>query len=144
MKTHGLSLTPEYGHWRNMICRCEQPTTPAFERYGGRGISICERWRGSFRNFYEDMGPRPSPRHSVDRINSDGNYEPGNCRWATKSQQSRNMRANRLVIVGGREITLAEAVEQSPVPYNTVLYRLKRGWGIDDALALPAKRGFRP
>jgi hypothetical protein len=138
-----LSETPEYRHWINMKSRCDNPRTPGFD-YGGRGIKVCARWRDSFQNFFADLGPRPSPSHSVDRIDSNGNYEPSNCRWATPKEQGRNTRTNHLVIVGGREMTLAEAVETAPVPYNTVLYRLKRGWDLDDALSRPAKKGFRP
>lgn len=141
---HGLSTTPEYRHWVNMITRCEYQPATGFDYYGGRGITVCERWRSDFRNFYADMGPRPSPRHSVDRIDVNGDYEPGNCRWATSSAQARNKRVNRIVAVDGREMTLADAVDRAPVPYNTVLYRLKRGWHLDDAITRPQQRGRRP
>ena len=90
--THGLSDTPEYRAWRDMLSRCENPNTRYYELYGGRGISVCDRWRGSFEMFYADMGPRPSPRHSIDRIDNDGDYEPGNCRWATWTEQNANKR----------------------------------------------------
>lgn len=141
---HGLSQSPEYRHWVNMISRCENPNTPGFEHYGGRGIRVCERWRSNFENFFADMGARPSPRHSVDRVRVNGHYEPGNCRWALPKTQGRNTRSNRHVIVEGWKVTLAEAVEKAPVPYNTVLYRLKRGWALEDALSRPAKKGYRP
>ena len=142
--THGLSETPEYRHWINMISRCENPNTPGFDHYGGRGIKVCRRWRSAFTVFYADMGPRPSPDHSLDRINVNGNYEPGNCRWATSSEQCRNTRVNKIVTIKGREVTLAEAAENAPVPYNTVLYRLKRGWRVEDAVSRPPQRGVRP
>lgn len=142
--THGLSNTPEYRHWINMISRCENPNTPGYEHYGGRGIRVCERWRINFENFYSAMGQRPSKRHSLDRVRVNGHYEPGNCRWALPKTQSRNTRANRIVKVNGWDVTLAEAVERAVVPYNTVLYRLKRGWSLEDALVLPARKGYRP
>jgi hypothetical protein len=87
--------SPEYISWRSMINRCGNPKWHAFDRYGGRGITVCERWRASFENFVADMGRRPSPRHSLDRWpDRDGNYEPGNCRWATPVEQARNRGAH--------------------------------------------------
>jgi hypothetical protein len=89
---HGKCFTPEYVVWSNMIYRCETPKAANFHLYGGRGISVCAKWRHSFDAFFDDMGPRPTPSHSIDRIDNDGNYEPGNCRWATKKEQRANQR----------------------------------------------------
>ena len=96
---------PEYSVWVSMRSRC-QTSNPY---YGGRGIVVCERWRNSFADFLADMGPRPSAAHSIDRYpNNDGNYEPGNCRWATKNQQARNTRRTKLITVGDKSMTLGE------------------------------------
>ena len=92
-ETHGGRRTPEYETWCGMIRRCENPKNHAFHRYGGRGISICERWRNDFSAFLADVGPRPSPEHSIDRIDNDRGYEPDNCRWATALVQARNTRS---------------------------------------------------
>ena len=93
---HGESIrgrrTPEYGSWANMICRCEWPKQNRFHNYGGRGIKVCGRWRGSYQAFLSDMGRKPSPKHSLDRVNNNGDYTPSNCRWGTAKQQANNRR----------------------------------------------------
>jgi len=133
VRTHDKSRTQEYKAWTNMWSRCTTPSSTGFHNYGGRAIRVCERW-SDFNNFLTDMGMRPSPRHSIDRIDVNGNYEPTNCRWAEAKQQGRNRRQQHYVTIQNRQMTLAEAVEQSGLKYNTVLYRLKRGWTISKAL----------
>jgi len=91
----GERRTPEYGTWQGMLNRCRNPKCKSYSYYGGRGITVCDRWRESFQAFLEDMGSKPSPTHSIDRIDNEGNYEPGNCRWATKAEQNRNQRKRK-------------------------------------------------
>lgn len=121
--------SPEYRVWAGMIDRCENQNANGFHNYGGRGISVCDRWRASFAAFYKDIGQRPSSAHSLDRHpNQDGNYEPGNCRWATGKQQMRNYRKNRRVTANGESLTLPEWSERLLIPLSTLqgrLYRLK-------------------
>lgn len=89
--THGGSRSQEYLHWKAMRYRCSKPTDKSYPRYGGRGITVCEKWENNFAAFFADMGPKPSPEHTLDRYpNRHGNYEPGNVRWATRSEQELN------------------------------------------------------
>ena len=88
--THGMTKSPEHVAWRAMKTRCFNPNTASWPDYGGRGITVCPQWRNSFEQFYADMGPHPGPEYSLDRIDNDGDYEPGNCRWATASEQAFN------------------------------------------------------
>lgn len=90
--THGLRGTPEYNSWACMKQRCTNPSNHRFQAYGGRGIRICDRWLNSFEDFFVDMGPKPSPSHSIERLDNDGDYDPANCVWATKTAQARNRR----------------------------------------------------
>jgi hypothetical protein len=121
--------------------RCYDKNDVMYPCYGGRGIKVCDRWlepdgRG-FINFLEDMGQKPSPKHSIDRIDNDGNYEPDNCRWATLSEQARNKTTNRYVTAFGQTRPLVELVEQYSLPYSIVFYRIQDGWSPEDALTKP-------
>jgi hypothetical protein len=124
--THGeCGITPEHAIWRVMLSRCTNPNDNAYARYGERGISVCQRWK-KYENFLKDMGRRPSSQHSIDRINNNGNYEPGNCRWATKKEQARNRRVTFWLTINGETRSLAEWVERAGLNYNTVYSRLHK------------------
>ena len=117
-RTHNRSHSGEYYSWCAMKSRCYIPTNHKYPIYGSRGISVCDRWRDSFENFLADMGPKPSPKHSIDRKDNDGNYEPGNCHWATKKQQSRNTRKNHMIEIDGQRMCLIEWCEKLSVHKN--------------------------
>jgi hypothetical protein len=128
--THRLSKTPEYLIWRNMRDRCHNPNYVLFRYYGARGIAVCERWRNSFVAFIEDMGRRPDPSLTLERIDNAKGYEPGNCRWATRKDQANNRRprADRVTLmVDGRASPLTEIARRYGVPYQTIYARIRRG-----------------
>jgi hypothetical protein len=122
--------SPEYGVWFSMIKRCHDHKHKAYKNYGGRGIIVCERWLGDngFNNFYTDMCPRPADNLSIDRIDNNGNYCPENCRWATRTQQARNRRTNRLICIDSETKSVAEWAEISGIPQRTIRDRLDNGW----------------
>lgn len=129
---------PGYRSWWHMVQRCTRPKHKDYPYYGGRGITVCERWR-TFANFVADMGARPSGM-SIDRIDNSKGYEPGNCRWATRSMQMRNMRGNRLVTVAGRTQPLIAWSEETGVRAETIGNRLARGWSPERAVSEPTRR----
>jgi hypothetical protein len=130
---HGQRNSDEYGIWRHMKTRCENKNSPAYKWYGARGIKVCEKWL-DFKNFFEDMGVRPSKKYSIDRINVDGNYEPSNCRWATMRDQQRNRRNNAVYTYNGITASLAELCELNGCKYKTVHMRMSKGAPIDQAM----------
>ena len=132
-KTHGLSESETYRTWCHIKDRCNNPNDKRYADYGGRGITVCERWR-TFENFIEDMGVRPAAT-SIDRIDNNKGYSPGNCRWATRVEQARNVRTNVLLCIDGVTATIAEWNEkQSTVSYEAIRARLKRGWSDKEAV----------
>lgn len=132
-KRHGLHGTPTYKVWRAMRKRCNQPSLDSYERYGGRGVRVCERW-ASFQCFLEDMGEKPSPSHSIDRIDNNGNYEPNNCRWATCEEQARNRSNSIKLELNGISKTLPEWSEATGIKYITLYYRYRKGWSVEKIL----------
>lgn len=140
--------TPEIQAWNMMKQRCYNPKNPGYPDYGGRGITVCDRWLRSSRDFLADMGPRPSPTHSIDRKDNNGNYEPGNCRWATRMEQQNNRRFNHILTVDGVSKTVTEWARAKGLPRDVVLKRSKRGITLAKQLFAPtearAKRVFPP
>ena len=132
---HGLRDDPLYATWIGMKGRCNNPNDKAYSDYGGRGIKVCDRWMNSFEDFRADVGERPSPDHSIDRFpNNDGNYEPGNWRWATSEEQMNNIRRNVKVEYDGAPTTIRALAERFGISYQTIYYRLKRGYTIEQAV----------
>ena len=136
VRRHGLSHTPEWRVWRSMRERCH---IRPHARYGGRGISVCERWRGErdFPNFIADMGFRPTPKHSLERIDNDGPYSPENCKWATRLEQANNTCASRRLTLNGQTKTLAQWGRFLGVNPSSIANRLYHGWSHERALSQP-------
>ncbi len=134
---HGDYGTKEYRTWLKVKERCLNENCKCYHNYGARGITICERWRDSYEMFLADMGRAPSKKHSIDRINNNGNYEPGNCHWATAIQQGRNTRSNRIIEINGIRRCLSEWASISGISGPTIINRLKRGWSSAKAVFLP-------
>jgi hypothetical protein len=138
-RKHGMKNTPEYITWTSMKARCYNPKTKGFKYYGGRGIAICARWRESFEAFYQDMGPRPSSKHSIDRIDNNGPYSPDNCRWATRYEQIHNQRKRqgssnvRLITYNGKTQSVAAWSRELGFNYGRIITRLHLGWDVERA-----------
>ena len=130
---HGLRKSDEYRIWRHMRTRCENANDPAYKYYGQRGIKVCERWL-DFKNFYEDMGKRPSKAYSIDRIDFNGDYEISNCRWATMKTQQRNRSNNVRFTYNNVTASLAELCELHGCKYTTVHMRMSKGATLEQAL----------
>lgn len=135
-KTHGLSKTRMYQLWAGMKARCYRKTSPDYPQWGGRGISVCPQWRDSFEQFLADMGDRPKGA-TLDRIDNDGNYEPGNCRWASRKEQNRNRRDNLQLTMNGETRCVNEWAEHLGIDASTFRARIRRGWSIEKAAKVP-------
>lgn len=136
---HSMRHTAEYRAWTHMRDRCYSRNDNSYHHYGGRGIEVCARWKDSFDNFYKDMGDRPKGM-SLDRTDNNGNYEPGNCRWATKSQQSNNTRRNVNLTIDGTTKTIQEWSLISGVRYATIWARHRKGMPAHDAIFRSVKK----
>lgn len=139
---HGGSRTSEYQIWRGMVDRCENPGSAVYDRYGGRGIRVCDRWKSSFEAFRADMGSRPSNKHTLDRVNNDEGYGPDNCRWASYLVQANNTRQNVWVEYMGESKTVAQWIRHLclPLSHSTYLSRIKNGWSARDAFTQPSRK----
>lgn len=130
MTTHGHTangkLSPEYRSWSNMWQRCTNPKNNRYHLYGGAGVLICERWQ-IFELFLQDMGPRPSREHSIERLDNDADYSPDNCVWATRQEQGRNKSNNRRVEINGIEQCVVQWAEQAGISQKLIHARLRRG-----------------
>lgn len=130
---HGMTGSRIYNIWQNMRQRTSNPKTHNYPRYGGRGIKLCEQWQ-TFEGFYADMGPTYADGLSIDRIDNDGNYEPGNCRWVAVDEQNRNRRSNRRIEFRGRTLSAIEWDEVLGLSPGLVANRLRRSWSVERAL----------
>jgi hypothetical protein len=133
---HGMSpcgipgkkrANPTYTTWQSMKDRCLNPNSVTFDRYGGRGITVCERWLHSFENFLADMGERPAGMQ-LDRIDNDGHYEPRNCRWVTKRDNARNRKSCLFIVIDGKKLTAVEWSDITGVPADVIYNRIRHGW----------------
>lgn len=138
LHNHGMSGHRLAHVYEGMISRCYNPKHPAYARYGGRGIVVCERWLGHPENFIQDMGACPDGM-TLDRINNDGNYDPNNCRWATRLQQGSNQRSNVFIEAFGQRQTIANWARQIGISSTALKARLKSGWSKQEAVSTPPR-----
>lgn len=131
-RTAASQYKREYMVWYEMKRRCRNPIDPHFDRYGGRGITVCDRWN-DFATFLADMGPRPSDDHSIERVDNAGPYAPDNCKWATRIEQGQNKRNNHLIAFEGRTQSLNAWAREFGMPRCRLTMRLRRGWSMADA-----------
>lgn len=137
-----VGKTPEYAVFRGMIQRCKNPKCPNWLDYGGKGIKVCKRWK-NFNAFIGDMGKRPSPKHSIDRKNNNGNYTPKNCRWATRAEQESNKRTSRFFTFNGETMIVARWAKRFKINRGTIGSRIRSGWHGSSVLK-PARPRLNP
>ncbi len=140
-RTAGPVRSAEHRVYRDMMARCYNPNKENYHMYGGRGIAVCHRWRDDCDTFLADMGPRPTSKHSLDRINNEGDYEPSNCRWATQTEQNRNQRSNHLLTFRGQTMCIAAWADRVGISADTLYCRInKQQWTVEHALTTPVAR----
>jgi len=139
--THGKSLTPEHITWKSIKARCYNPSNKRFNRYGGRGIIVCDRWKNSFENFLEDMGVRPTLQHSIERIDNNGHYCPENCKWATDEEQNNNRSNNHFLTFNNKTQTLNQWIRETNLKEGTIRGRLRNHWCTPCILTIPVHKG---
>lgn len=140
IKTHGMWKHPACHAWNSLKRRCLNESDHKWNDYGGRGISVCEKWLDSFDNFWSDMGGTWRNGLSIDRIDNNGNYEPSNCRWATPKEQQNNRRCTIIVSTTNGDMCVAEAAKFAGINYNTMLNRVKQGWDKDSLFKKSQKK----
>lgn len=145
LTTHGATKrstrkdSHEYWIWNTVVQRCTNPNVANWMDYGGRGITVCDRWL-KYENFITDMGKRPTQKHSIERIDNDAGYSPGNCRWATRPEQAKNKRNNHVIELFGRSQHLAEWAREYGISHTLILSRLRAGWTEEDSVTKPARK----
>jgi len=140
--THGMSRSRIYKIWGSMKQRCLNKNHPTYQRYGAKGIKICEEWMG-FNKFYNDVGDPPSEIHSIDRKDNLKGYIKGNCRWATPTEQANNRSTNRVIAYNGESLTMSQWARKAGIPKGMLKHRVDSGWPFNKAISEPFMRGSR-
>lgn len=139
---HGMDGTPVYKAWISLKARCNNKKDKDYKDYGGRGIKVCDRWLHSFENFYKDIGDKPTSKHSIDRIDNNGNYCKENCRWATIYEQNNNRRSTRYIEYKGDKMSLFQWCRKLGMPQSTFSNRILRGWSIKNTIEIKVEKKY--
>lgn len=137
--THNMSNSEEYSSYQMMMDRCYNPNNISYKNYGGRGIKVCDRWFKQPENFLNDMGPKPTPQHSIERKDNNGDYSPENCEWATRDQQNNNQRSNIKITAHGKTQTAAQWAKELSISAHIIRRRYNNGWNHEDIVNTPIK-----